>query len=189
MPKITLEEEVLQIRSRVQVERLARQIYADRQRIRALMELFLRGDVEIARRSSWVVRKLADKDIAAVEPYLARMIDRMNQPEMHPAVRREVTAILQCATIPARLRGRVLASCFDLLADASEPVAVRANAMTVVERIANIQPELAREARLVIEQNLPYASGAFLSRARHILPALRRLEESIAGQSPSQVQE
>ncbi|HXX64670.1 MAG TPA: hypothetical protein VEO56_12815, partial [Bacteroidota bacterium] len=52
------------------------------------------------------------------------------------------------------------------------PVAIKALSLSVIARIARREPELQRELRLVIEQQLPYAGAAIRARARHVLREL-----------------
>jgi hypothetical protein len=97
------------------------------------------------------------------------MIDRMLEPGIHDAVPRAVIRILQTVEIPPSLLGRVASVCFDQLSSAGAGVAVRVFAMTVLGRIAEGRPDLARELRMVIEQQLPFASAGFAARAHMIL--------------------
>jgi hypothetical protein len=45
--------------------------------------------------------------------------------------------------------------------------------MTVLSRIAAFHPELKNELRIIIEDTLPFASAAFISRAKKVLPQLK----------------
>ncbi len=97
------------------------------------------------------------------------MLRKMQEPGVHNAARRNVVRVLQFVEIPQRSLGRVAAACFEELASGTSPAAVKANAMTVLARIARREPELGRELRLIIEQQLPYGPGSFLARARKVL--------------------
>jgi len=49
--------------------------------------------------------------------------------------------------------------------------------MTVLARIVKREPELGRELRLVIEEQLPFAGAGFRARAKEVLKYLVSLRE------------
>jgi hypothetical protein len=100
------------------------------------------------------------------------MLSRMEEPGVHVAVRRSAVRMLQHVDIPAGLLGRVATLCFGYLAAGDSPVAVKAFSMTVLARIAEKEPDLGRELRLIIEQQLPYGSKGFCSCAARVLKGL-----------------
>ena len=51
-------------------------------------------------------------------------------------------------------------------------MAVRVFSMSVLARIAHDQPELKNELKIMIEDQLPFGSAAFLARARKVLKQL-----------------
>ena len=169
-----LKTEILKEHSRRQADRVVTWIGADPARFRKLMELFLRGEYVVAQRSAMAVGLCADRHPALIRPYIARMIARMDEPGVHIAIRRCVVRTLQCADIPPALLGTVATRCFRYLADGESPVAVKAFSMVVLGRIAEKEPDLGRELRLVIEQQLPYGSSGFRSCAAHVLKGLRK---------------
>lgn len=152
--------------------RVVRWIGSDKKRFRELMALFLRGEYRVTQRAAWVLRHCAERDQSLVEPYLAKMVNRMLEPGVHVAVKRNVVGILQEIEIPRRLLGRIATICFDFLASQDETIAVRAFSMTVLANIAASEPDLKNELRLMIEQQLPWEGAAFQSRARHVLKQL-----------------
>jgi hypothetical protein len=164
-----LEQRLLREHSRRNAEQIASWVGGDTRRFHGLMRIFLRGGPLLAQRSAWVVSICAESHPALIPPYLRRMIARMLEPGMHDAVRRAVVRILQTVEIPPPLLGRVASVCFDQLSSAGAGVAVKVFAMTVLGRIAEGRPDLARELRIVIEQQLPFASAGFAARARMIL--------------------
>jgi hypothetical protein len=97
------------------------------------------------------------------------MIRRMQEPGVHYAVKRNVVRILQFIEIPHTLIGEVTKICFDYLASPNEPIAVRVFSMTVLANVAQKEPDLKNELRLVIEQQLVYGSMGFCSRAKKVM--------------------
>jgi hypothetical protein len=136
------------------------------------MEVFLKGEYRLTQRSAWPLALCAEHHPALVKPWLSRMISRMQEPGVHDAVRRNVLRTLQSVDIPSPLLGRVAAACFGYLTSHEAPIAVKVFSMTVLGRISVKKPDLGRELRLVIEQQLPYAGPGFRARAKQVLPLL-----------------
>ena len=167
-----IESEILKEHSRRQADRIVSWIGGDAGRFRRLMDLFLRGEYRITQRSAMAVGICAERNPALVRPYIGRMLTRMEEPGVHVAVRRCVVRLLQDVDIPEGLLGRVAALCFKYLSAGDSPVAVKCFSMTVLARIAEKEPDLGREIRRVIEQQFPYGSGGFRSRAARVLKGL-----------------
>lgn len=169
---MNLADEILREHSRAQASRIAAWVGNDRGRFRRLMALFLKGDYRITQRAAWPVGLCAERHPALIRPWLRRMVERMQEPGTHDAVRRNVVRILQFTDIPQSLVGPLANICFTYLSSADQPIAVKVFSMTVLGRIAAKEPDLVRELRLVIEQQLPYGSAGFRARARMVLKSL-----------------
>jgi hypothetical protein len=167
-----LAQQLLLEHSRKNTDRIVRWIGNDTARVKVLMEVFLGDDPLLTQRAAWVVGVLADDHASLLQPWLPKLLRKMREPGVHDAARRNVVRALQFVTIPPRLLGEVATVCFDELASPVSPIAVRACAMTVLERVVQQEPELARELRLVIEQQLPYGTAAFHARAKRVLASL-----------------
>lgn len=172
---MNLESEILKEHSKHQCVHIAAWVGADKRRFKELMDLFLKGEYRITQRAAWIVGHCADEHIELILSYLNKMIDRMLEPDVHDAVKRNVVRILQDIEIPRRLTGKVATICFELLASPKEPVAVRVFSMTVLANIARQEPELKNEIRLIIEQHMPTGSAGFRSRGMKVLRQLERL--------------
>ena len=165
-----LEKQLLAEHSRPNTDRIVRWIGADASRLARLMSVFLGNDALLTQRSAWAVGVYADVHPALLEPWIAKMLKKIREPGVHDAARRNVVRALQFMEIPPRLLGKVAAVCFDELS--SGPMAVKASAMTVLARIVQREPGLAREVRLIVEQQLPYCAPSFLARARRVMKTL-----------------
>jgi hypothetical protein len=168
-----LATEILKEHSKRQAARIASRIGSDKKRFRQLMALFLKGEYRITQRSAWIVNLCADKHPELIRPYLKQMIGRMQEPGVHDAVKRNVVRILQFIEIPEKLLGEVATVCFNYLSSPDEPIAVRVFSMTVLANIAQREPELKNELRLVIEQQLSGGSMGFCSRAGRVLKMIQ----------------
>jgi hypothetical protein len=175
-----LEGELLKEHSRQNADRIARWVGSDRNRLRLLMDQFLHGEFVTAQRAAWVVGIYAESHPELMRPYVARMLDRIQQEGIHDALKRCVVRMLQWIEIPEPLLGRVANLCFGYLSSGEAPIAVKCFSMTVVARIAEKEPELGRELQLVIEQQIPYSAAGFRARAKDTLNRLRELESRVA---------
>ena len=90
------------------------------------------------------------------------------------AVRRSVMRSLSLTDIPKSLRGLAFDKASELFADRSETVAVKVFAMSVMTQIALQEAGLKNEVIIGIEEQLPYGSAAYRSRAAKLLKALKR---------------
>lgn len=167
-----LENMLLADHSRSNTDRIAGWIGVDASRLAALMVILLGSDALLTQRSAWVVSVIADSHPILLEPWVAKLLRKMQEPGIHDALPRAVTRALQWMEIPSCQLGNVAVVCFDLLSAAQTPVAVKANAMTVLARIAGREPDLAREVRLVIEQQTQSGIPAIIARARQVLRSL-----------------
>jgi hypothetical protein len=95
----------------------------------------------------------------------------LDNPDAHVAVKRNIMWLLQDIEIPRQLYGLLTHKCFALM-DPKETIAVRVFAMSVLANIAMHEPDLKKELRIVIEDQLPYGSAGYLSRARKVLKAI-----------------
>ena len=67
------------------------------------------------------------------------------------------------------MQGIVADVSFRFLSDPKEPIAVKVFSMEVLFKMAKYQPEIGRELKLIIEDQLPYSGPAFSSRARKVM--------------------
>ena len=173
---MNLLHEILKEHSKRNTVRLARWIGSDKKRFKDLMKLFLKGEYRVTQRSAWIVMHCAEMHPNLIIPYLNKMIERMFEPGVHVAVKRNVVRILQNIEVPKQLLGKVATVCFDFLASQHEPVAVKAFSMTVLANIVRKEPELKDELRLLVEQQMPWGTAGFKARGRKTLKQLESLK-------------
>lgn len=162
--------EILKEHFKQNAEAIAAWAAASPQRVAQLMDLFLHDEYRVVQRLAQVVSKLADVHPELVAPHLPQLVQRMNEPGVHLAVKRNVVRILQNMDIPEVLHGDVMNTCFDLLADSNETVAVRVFSMTVLDRLSEQYPDIRQELRTIIEDVLEQGcTAAFRARARMVL--------------------
>ncbi len=172
---MNLEAEILREHSKRQCLRIASWIGADRKRFKDLMKLFLKGEYRITQRAAWIVQHCADAHRELILPYLDPMLDRMLEPGVHVAVKRNVVRILQDVEIPRALEGKIATVCFDMLASHNEPIAVKVFSMTVLANLAQAEPDLKNEIRILVERELINGSAGFRSRGAKVLKQLENI--------------
>ena len=161
---------LLQEHSKTQAQRIAAYIGSDPERFRELMLLFFKGEYRITQRAAWVLFFCTANYPMLTQPYLNPLISNLEQPVSN-AVKRNTLRHLQSIPIPPNLQGQLATVCFNFLMG-SEPVAIKAFAMTILANLAQSEPDLGRELKIIIQDQLPYASAGFKARARTILPQL-----------------
>jgi hypothetical protein len=167
-----LKKELEQRYSQARNKKLVNLIGQDPGKFAALADHFFGQDLLVAQQAITVMSFCADKYPILIKPYLDRIILQLNnQPSV--GVKRGILRILQHQDIPRDLQGLVADICFQYLA-AQEPPAIKAFALSVLANLARMEPDLNQELKLVIEDQMPYASPAFKSRANKILQALEK---------------
>ncbi|GEO03764.1 hypothetical protein AAE02nite_14280 [Adhaeribacter aerolatus] len=167
-----IKEALLKEYSKAQVLKIAAYINNNPGRFRNLMELFLGEDYRLTQRAAWVLSHCADQHPALLLPYLPELIYNLQKTKL-AAVKRNTVRVLQNIPIPEELQGILANICFEYLIT-NEPVAIKVFAMTVLANLAQAQPDLKNELRLLLEDQLPYASPAFVSRASKLLLVLKK---------------
>lgn len=164
-----LRKTILQAHNAQQTRKIVDYVGTHAVRFKALIEVFLAGPYRVTQRASWPLSNCVEYHPELIRPHFKALLDVLEQPDTHVAARRNIVRLLQFVAVPARYRGRVAAICFELLQNRKEAVAVRVFSMTVLANLVQHEPDLAGELRVIIEDNLPYGSAGFISRARKVL--------------------
>lgn len=169
---MNIEKELLKEHSKRQTTRIVEYIGASPTRFKVLVKAFLSGPYRVTQRAAWPLSYCVQAHPALIKPHLKSVLTMLDMKDAHGAVKRNILRLLQDIEIPKKLYGVVTDRCFSFL-DPKEPIAVKVFAMTVLSNIAKNEPDLKKELRIVIEDQLPYASAGFLSRARKVLSGIR----------------
>ena len=161
---------LLEEHSKQQALKIATYVGKDKKRFENLMHLFLHDEYRVGQRAAWVINMISEKNMQLVEPYMGQMVTRMGEPGVPVAVKRNVVRMLQNIELPEELHAPVMNTCFELLADPQETVAVRCFSMTVLDNLSKIYPDIRQELVTIIEDQLEHEPTAgFRSRAKKIL--------------------
>lgn len=169
-----LEAEILKEHSKRQVVNIGMWVGKDQRRFKQLMELFLRGERIITQRSAWIVGYCVENHPDLVKPWLKPLLEKMQEPGVHDAVKRNGTRILECVEVPGSLMGLVVSICFENLGSIDSPIAVKAYSMGVLVKICEREPDLKHELQAVIEQMMPFVGPALQARGRQVIRQLER---------------
>jgi hypothetical protein len=169
---LDIRKELLKEHSKKQTMKIVKFIGNDPEKFKELMNLFLYDTYRVGQRSAWAVNYCATKHPHLIKPYLNRMIDYL-QKSVHVAVKRNTIRLFQFIDIPEKLSGKIANVCFELLQSKDEPVAVKVFSMSVLGKICKTHPDLKNELKLIVEEQLPYSTAGFLSRAKKVFKELK----------------
>lgn len=147
----------------------------DAERFDELMNCFFSNNYRLCQRASWSVGDIGEKKTHLIEPYLERMLLKLNEPNIHDAIKRNTMRVFKALPeIPDDLLGLTADICFGYVTVPSVAVAIRAFSMRVLEKICRKVPELKEELRLTIEDLMQYETlPAFVSAGRDVLKKLK----------------
>lgn len=132
------------------------------------------GEYRLCQRASWCLSKIIDDAPELLEPHIGALVMLLNDKQKHVAVRRNIIRVLQNTLIEPPYQEVAIDACFNLIMDFEEPIAVKAFAMTLLERNIRAYPELQAELKLILEEQLPHGSPGFKNRAKKTLALLKR---------------
>ena len=159
--------------SKLQTAKIADYVGLNKARFKQLVDIYLAGPYRITQRAAWALSLCVERVPGLLGPHLGPILGHLATPGVHDAAKRNTVRLLQFVTIPKRYHGIVIDLCFGYLTSKNEPIAVKVFSMSVLKGLVRDEPDLLRELKLVIEDQLPYASPAFRSRAQKVLKEIR----------------
>lgn len=124
-------------------------------------------------KAAWALTSYADIYPDRLIPHLKKLIHVLRREETGEGIKRSIVRLLQVVDIPKSLEGEVATHCFRYVSDPSEAIAVRCFSIIVLENLAKKNKDLQGELRLILEDQLPYGSAAFVNRGRKVLNRMR----------------
>lgn len=170
---MNLKKELERNHSKALTNKIVAYVGPDPDRFKSLIDTFLAGPHRVTQRAAWPLSYCVMKHPFLINPHYGRVLKMLGKPGIHDAVKRNIVRLLQFVDIPSRQQGKVIDLCFRLM-DPKEPIAVRAFSMTVLGNLARQHPELKQELKFVIEEQLPYGSAGYISRAKKVLHQLEK---------------
>ena len=160
-------------RSKKHIAQIVNRVHTSAVSVDALMEIFLGDHPRNAELSAWVVGDLGQKHPEMFIKWLPQLIEVLNSENVHGSLKRNALRILEKTNIPDEFLDAATDVCFRLLADPFEEVAIRAFSMGVLSQSCERVPELWPELQLILEENMPHATPAFVSRAKKLMTKFR----------------
>ena len=137
-----------------------------------IYQLIFCEDPKVAWRAAWVIDHASEADPVKLEPYVAGLIDQLPTLKSS-ALKRHFTRMINRHAIPENQMGSLIDVLYNLLSPA-EAIAVRANALEILLKIALSEPELRDELRCVTEAMLEEeATPGMISKGKKILRLLK----------------
>lgn len=168
-----LKRVILQEHSKRQAQKISLYVGSHPGRFKELFDVFLNGPYRITQRASWPLSMCVENHPPLIRPHLKLILNHLHKPDIHTAVKRNTIRLLQFIEIPKRYHGQVAQICFKFLQDIKEPVAIRVFSMSVLSYICKANPDLKKELKIILEDNLPCATPGFYSRAIKVLKELQ----------------
>ncbi|HWA07006.1 MAG TPA: hypothetical protein VG961_10705 [Ignavibacteria bacterium] len=168
-----IREEALKEHSKTQTMKIAAWIGNSDSRYRQYLKHFLHDEYRVVQRISWVLSVVAESHPKLVEKNISTIINRLDDEDIHVAVKRNVVRVLQFLKIPPKYYAKVFDHCIKFITDPNETVAVRCFAMTVAARIAEKYPELKNELSETINVSLKTLTPGLRSRSKTVLAQLK----------------
>ncbi len=167
---MNLREEILKEHSKAQCNKIVRWIGNSQKRFDELFNLFLNDEYRVTQRAAWSLSYCVIDHPQFIKKNFSRLIKNLYKPNLHNSIKRNTTRLLQHVDIPRKFHGEVMQICFGYVESPTEAVAIKAFSLTVLDNLSKQYPEILPEIKLIIEEQLPYQTAAFKSRAKKLRP-------------------
>jgi hypothetical protein len=137
-----------------------------------LMEIFFENNSRKNQYAASIMIHCVDKWDYLLTPYLEKLILNLQNENLKDATKRNTVRVLQDVKIPENLHGILANICFQYLQNPSEAIAIKVFSMTIIHNLTKEYPELKKELKFILEEQLPFQSSGFRSRAGKILKDL-----------------
>lgn len=164
-----LRETILKEHSKANCRRIVTWVGNDQKRFDELFDLFLNDEYRVVQRSAWPVSYCVEDHPEFIKKHFTRLLKNLNKKSIHDSVKRNSIRLFQYVDIPKKFHGRVMDLCFQYISSRTEPVAIKAFSITVLQNLASQYPEILNEIKLVIEERWDHESIAFQKRAKKLL--------------------
>lgn len=165
---MNIRDALLEVHSKAQAEKICDHVGDDPERFAELMKHMLGPVYRLSQRAAWPVSYCIQRHPELIRPYWGKLAGQLERDDAHVAVRRNVARLLQFVDIPKRYQGRIFDACYNLVADISQPVAVRCFSTTVAANIAREDPELMNELRLAATAHPEKETAGMRARFRRV---------------------
>lgn len=159
--------------SRLNADLLVEKFKEDQDIFKTILEVMYNDTYPLSMRASRVVWLIAKQYPGFIDPYLPDMIEKLPYFRID-GVRRNILSILVDLPLPEIDLGKLFDICYTWLESEKEPVAIRGNAITILYKISEKEPELKTELTELFESLLPCDSVGIETRIKQYLKKLYR---------------
>jgi hypothetical protein len=159
--------------SRLNADLLVEKFEEDHGIFKTILDVMYQDTYPLSMRASRVVWLIAKKYPSFIYPYLPVFIKKMSHFKVD-GVRRNILAILADIPLPDIDMGLLFDACYNWLESEKEPVAIRGNAITILYKISEKEPELKAELIELFEAQLPCNSKGIETKIKDMLQKLRK---------------
>ncbi|MEE9460506.1 MAG: hypothetical protein V3V53_01640 [Bacteroidales bacterium] len=157
--------------SRLNADIIVDKIEEDTEVFETVWEIMLEDTYPLSMRASRVIWLFAIKHPYYVEPRLSEIIRIL--PEIKTeSVWRNLLNVISLFSIPEEQTDTVFDLCYGIVESQGSAIAVKANAMTILYNISNIEPELKIELITLFESQMDAESAAIYARSKILLQKL-----------------
>jgi hypothetical protein len=150
----------------------------DPDRFTDLVTIALSGEERSTILATWSMSYCVEAFPTLLDRHYNTLLKAASNRNSSHAVKRSVVRALQFATIPKRYQGKVMALCVGFMENKKESIATRVFSMTVLANLTQENPAFKEELLLLMEDGMPFASPAYLSRSKKILKQLHKLPQT-----------
>ena len=166
---MNLRETILAEHSKANCNKIVTWVGDSQKRFDELFNLFLNSEYRINQRAAWPLSYCVIAHPYFISKHFAKLIKNLHKPGIHDSVKRNTARLLQHISIPKEFHGEIMDLCFHYLSSPTEPVAVKAFSLTILQNLSKQYPEIKNEIRLIIEERWEHETAAFHSRAKKFL--------------------
>ena len=159
--------------SQVEFQKIIDWINGSHEHFAELMEIFFEHNSRKNQYAASIMIHCVDKWDYLLTPYLEKLILNLQNDNLKDATKRNTVRVLQSVEIPENLHGILANICFQYLQNPSEAIAIKVFSMTIIHDFIKDYPELKEELRFILEEQMPFQSAGFRSRAGKILKSLK----------------
>jgi hypothetical protein len=167
--KMNLAQTIPERYSQVEFKPIIDWIGGSEEHFAELMEIFFDGNTRKNQYAAGLMIHCMDRWSYLLTPYVKRLILNLQKPNLHDAIKRNTVRVLQDVEIPEHLHGTMADIAFAYLQNPSEAIAIKVFSMTIIYNLTKKYPELKEELHFILEEQMPFQSAGFRSRAGKIL--------------------
>lgn len=169
-----LRDAILKEHSKAQKDKIVAWVGNSQSRFDELINLMLQDkDEKVIQRATYPMSYCVEAYPSLITKHLDKLLKNLSNRKQHNAVFRNTMRALELITIPEKYHGVIMNFCFDSIQSPDEHIAVKAHALTILDKLARIYPDIAPELKLIIQERWNYETAAFHARGRKILKRLK----------------